>query len=106
MYAVVRTGGKQLRVAPGDVVRVELLPGTPGEQIALCDVLLVGGEEIAVGTPRVEGARVLATIQGEDKGRKIRIFKMKRRKRYRLTKGHRQRYTRLRIDSIEVGAES
>jgi large subunit ribosomal protein L21 len=102
MYAVVKTGGKQLRVTPGDVVRVELLPGTPGEQISLDEVLLIGGDEIKIGAPRVDGARVLATIQGETKGKKVRIFKMKRRKRYRLTQGHRQRYTELRIDSIEV----
>jgi len=102
MYAVVKTGGKQMRVTPGDVVRVELLPGTPGEQISLDEVLLIGGDEVKIGTPRVDGARVLATIRGEIKGKKVRIFKMKRRKRYRLTQGHRQRYTELRIDSIEV----
>lgn len=102
MYAVVRTGGKQLRVEPGDVVRVELLAGSPGDQVALDEVLLVGGDPVRVGRPRVEGAKVLATIEAEDKGPKIKIFKMRRRKRYRLRKGHRQRYTRLRIDSIEV----
>ena len=102
MYAVVKTGGKQLRVSPGDVVHVELLPGSPGEQISLDEVLLVAGDEIVIGKPRVDGARVLATIQSETKGKKVRIFKMKRRKRYRLSRGHRQRYTELRIDSIEV----
>ena len=101
-YAVVKTGGKQLRVSPGDLVRVEKLTGDPGEQISLDQVLMVGGDDVKVGTPRVEGARVLATIQGEIKGPKLTIFKMKRRKRYRLTKGHRQHYTQLRIDSIEV----
>ena len=102
MYAVVQTGGKQLRVAPGDVVRVELLEGSPGDQITLDRVLLVGGDEIKVGTPQVEGAKVVATIQGEIKGPKLSVFKKKRRKRYRVTQGHRQRYTELRIDSIEV----
>ena len=102
MYAVVKTGGKQLRVSPGDVVNVELLPGSPGEQISLDEVLLVGGDEIKIGKPCVDGARVLATIQRETKAKKVRIFKMKRRKRYRVSKGHRQRYTELRIDSIEV----
>ncbi len=101
MYAVVRTGGKQLRVAPGDVVHVELLAGDPGQQIALDDVLMVSGDAVKIGTPRVEGARVLATIQGEQKARKIHVFKMKRRKRYRLSQGHRQRHTVLKIDSIE-----
>ena len=103
MYAVVRTGGKQVRVEPGDVVSVELLEGEPGQRIELTDVLLVGGEgALKVGTPTVEGARVLAEIEGESKGPKIRIFKFKRRKRYRLRQGHRQHYTRIRIESIEV----
>jgi large subunit ribosomal protein L21 len=103
MYAVVRTGGKQVRVEPGDVVSVELLEGEPGQRIELTDVLLVGGEgDLKVGTPTVEGAKVLAEIEGESKGPKIRIFKFKRRKRYRLRQGHRQHYTRIRIESIEV----
>ncbi len=93
MYAVVRTGGKQLRVSPGDVVRVEKLAGDPGQQIDLEEVLLIGGDTIKVGTPRVEGAKVVATIQGEAKGPKLKIFKKKRRKRYKLTRGHRQHYT-------------
>jgi large subunit ribosomal protein L21 len=103
MYAVVRTGGKQVRVEPGDVLSVELLEGEPGQRIELTDVLLVGGEgDLKVGTPTVEGAKVLAEIEGESKGPKIRIFKFKRRKRYRLRQGHRQHYTRIRIESIEV----
>ena len=68
MYAVVRTGGKQVRVEPGDVVSVELLEGEPGQRIELTDVLLVGGEgDLKVGTPTVEGAKVLAEIEGESK---------------------------------------
>jgi len=102
MYAVVRTGGKQIRVVPGDVVRVERLPGDPGDKIELDDVLMVGGDKVVVGTPRVEGAKVVATIRGDAKGPKLRIFKMRRRKRYRVSQGHRQRYTELQIDSIEV----
>ena len=102
MYAVVRAGGKQLRVSPGDVVDVELVSGEPGEQIELGEVLMVGGDSITVGTPTVAGAKVLAKIEGDSAGPKIRIFKYKRRKRYRLTKGHRQHFTRVRIESIEV----
>jgi large subunit ribosomal protein L21 len=102
MYAVVRAGGKQLRVSPGDVVDVELLSGEPGEQIELGEVLMVGGDTVTVGTPTVAGAKVLAKIEGDSAGPKIRIFKYKRRKRYRLTKGHRQHFTRVRIESIEV----
>lgn len=102
MYAVVRTGGKQLRVQAGDVVSVELIPGAPGDRIELEQVLLIGGEgPLQVGTPTLPGARVIAAIEGESKGPKLRIFKHKRRKRYRLHKGHRQHYTRIRIESIE-----
>ena len=101
MYAVVRTGGKQLRVEPGDVVDIEQLSGEPGDRIELSEVLLVGGDALRVGTPLVEGARVVATVQGGVKGPKIRIFKHKRRKRYRLRQGYRQRYTQIRIESIE-----
>jgi large subunit ribosomal protein L21 len=101
MYAVVRTGGKQLRVEPGDVVDVELLEGEAGQRVELREVLLIGGDELRVGRPLVEGARVTATIQGDASGPKLRIFKYKRRKRYRLRKGHRQHYTRIVIDAIE-----
>lgn len=102
MFAVVRTGGKQLRVEPGDVVSIERIDGEPGDRVELDDVLLIGGDTIRVGTPRIEGASVLATIQGEVSGPKLRIFKHKRRKRYRLHKGHRQHYTSLKIESIKV----
>jgi large subunit ribosomal protein L21 len=88
-------------VSPGDRVDVEQLAGNPGDRIELCEVLMVGGDEVRIGTPLVSGAKVVATIQGESTGPKLRIFKMKRRKGYRLHKGHRQHYTRLQIDSIE-----
>ena len=102
MYAVVRTGGKQIRVQAGDVVAVELLAAEPGQKIALNEVLLLGGDgQTKVGAPLVAGAVVRATVQGETKGPKVRIFKYHRRKRYRLRKGHRQGYTTLRIDAIE-----
>ncbi len=102
MYAVVKTGGKQLRVRAGDVVKVERLAGESGDRVELDQVLLVGGDSVRVGTPLVEGARVVATICGEASGPKIRVFKHKRRKGYRLHMGHRQHYTRLKIESIEV----
>jgi len=102
MYAVVRTGGKQLRVQPGDTIDVELLGGETGDRIELCEVLMVGGDEVKIGTPLVEGAKVIATLKAESKGPKLRIFKMKRRKGYRLHKGHRQHYSQLHIESIEV----
>lgn len=102
MYAVVRTGGKQVRVQPGDLLDLDLVDGEPGQKVELAEVLLVGGDSLTVGKPLVAGAKVVATIQGDSSGPKIRIFKYKRRKRYRLTKGHRQHYTRVKIDSIEV----
>lgn len=103
MYAVIRTGGKQLRVAPGDIVDVEQISGDVGDKVELEDVLLVAGDgEPKLGRPTVPGAKVIASIAGEFLGPKIKIFKYKRRKRYRLRKGHRQHYTQLRIESIEV----
>ena len=102
MYAVIRTGGKQMRVMPGRSVRVEKLPGVVGESIELDQVLLVGGEgETRVGTPLVEGVKVVGTITDQGRGPKITVFKMKRRKGYRRKMGHRQDYTEIRVDSIE-----
>ena len=104
MYAVVRTGGKQVRVRPGEAVRVEKLSGAVGERVTLGEVLLLGGGEGAdrVGTPLVAGASVVATILAQERGPKITIFKMKRRKGYRRKQGHRQEYTELRIERIEA----
>jgi large subunit ribosomal protein L21 len=102
MYAVVRTGGKQLRVEPGAQVRVEKLPGQVGDSVELPEVLLLGGEgEARVGTPLVSGARVVGTITAQARGPKLTIFKMKRRKRYRRRTGHRQAYTEIRVERIE-----
>ena len=103
MYAVVRTGGKQVRVTPGHAVRVEKLPGAVGDSIELDQVLLVGGEgETRVGTPLVEGVKVVGTITDQGRGPKIVVFKMKRRKGYRRKMGHRQDYTEIRVDAIEA----
>jgi len=102
MYAVVRTGGKQVWVTPGKAVRVEKLPGEVGDAIELDEVLLVGGEgEPRVGQPLVEGAKVVGTITAQGKGPKIHVFKMKRRKNYSRRQGHRQKYTEIQIDKIE-----
>ncbi len=102
MYAVVQTGGKQIRMNPGDAVRIEKLGGEVGDTIEFDDVLMVGGDEgVRIGTPTVEGARVVGTITAQDRHPKIRVFKMKRRKRYRRTQGHRQSYTEVRVDRIE-----
>jgi len=101
MYAVIKTGGKQYRVSPGDSVEVEKLPYEVGEQIELDQVLLVaGGSGTEIGRPIVAGAKVKATVTRQAKGRKVIIFKYRPSKRYRRKKGHRQHYTRLRIDDI------
>lgn len=101
MYAVVRTGGKQYRVSPGDTVDVELLPYQEGTQIELGEVLLVAnGSGAKIGRPLVEGATVKATVLRQGRHRKVTIYKYHSHHRYRRTKGHRQHYTRLRIDEI------
>ena len=103
MYAVVRTGGKQVRVTPGDAVRVEKLTGEVGDRVELSEVLLVAGEgDARIGTPLVEGAKVVGTITAQDRGEKITVFKMKRRKGYRRKTGHRQYYTEVRVEEIEA----
>jgi large subunit ribosomal protein L21 len=102
MYAVVRTGGKQVRVAPGDAVWVERLPGEVGASIELPEVLLIGGDGATrIGAPIVAGAKVVATITDHGRGEKLTIFKAKRRKRYRRKAGHRQEYTQIRVETIE-----
>ena len=102
MYAVIRTGGKQVRVEPGERVRVEKLAGDPGSEIQFGDVLLVGDDEsVTVGTPVVDGASVRGTITAQARHPKIRVFKMKRRKGYRRLQGHRQDYTEVQVDSID-----
>jgi large subunit ribosomal protein L21 len=103
MYAVVRTGGKQVRVAPGDSIRVEKLDGEVGERVELDDILLVGGEgDLKVGKPTVDGAKVVCTITAQDRHPKITVFKMKRRKGYRRKQGHRQSYTEVLVDEIQA----
>ena len=102
MYAVVRTGGKQVQVEPGQSVRVEKLPGAVGDEVEIGDVLLLGGEgEPRIGTPVVDGAKVVGTITAQGRGPKLIVFKMKRRKGYRRKTGHRQAYTEVRVDRIE-----
>lgn len=102
MYAVIRTGGKQYRVAPGDSVEVEKLEGNVGDTIVLEDVLLVAnGDAITIGQPQVEGAKVSARITGQYRGTKILVFRYRPKKRIRVRRGHRQYLTRLQIDTID-----
>jgi large subunit ribosomal protein L21 len=103
MYAVIRTGGKQYRVAPGDTVEVDRLAGEVGDSVTIADVLLVAdGEAVQVGQPIVTGASVTAKITGQYKGTKILVFRYRPKKRIRVRRGHRQQLTRLQISAIDA----
>jgi len=104
MYAIIKTGGKQYRVKSGEQVRVESLTAEVGAAVSFEEVLAVGeGDAVRVGAPLVSGAQVKATVVAQGRGEKVRIFKMRRRKHYAKTQGHRQSFTEVRIDEI-VGA--
>jgi large subunit ribosomal protein L21 len=101
MFAVIKTGGKQYRVAAGDKLKVEKLPGDVGSEVLLDQVLMVGeGAAIKVGAPLVAGAAVRATVVGHGKADKVTIFKLRRRKHYKKSQGHRQQYTEIQITGI------
>ena len=103
MYAVIETGGKQYKVTEGQTIEVEKLPVEVGETVELDRVLLlVDDEKVVTGNPTVKGAVVSATVVGQDRRRKVIVFKYKTRERYRRKKGHRQAFTRLRIGEIRV----
>ena len=107
MYAVIKTGGKQYRVKPGDVLVVEKLDGDPGAKVAFDQVLMLGeGEAVTVGAPVVEGASVAATLIETRKGEKVKIFKKIRRQGYRRTRGHRQLESVLRVTAIAGGGKT
>lgn len=101
MYAVVKAGARQYRAEVGNMLLVERLPVGVGEQLELNEVLLVAdGEQVKIGQPTVDGAKVKATVVAQEKGPKIRVFKYRPKERYRRRAGHRQNYTRLRVDEI------
>ncbi|MBQ6662030.1 MAG: 50S ribosomal protein L21 [Firmicutes bacterium] len=101
MYAILESGGKQYRVSEGDVICVEKLPVEAGDSVELDKVLLLSnGEEVKVGTPYVEGAKVSGTVVENGKGKKVIVFKYKSKKDYRKKQGHRQPYTMIKIDSL------
>ncbi len=101
MYAVVRTGGKQHRVEPGERVKIEKLEGDVGAEVSLDDVLLIGGEgEPKIGRPVVSGAKVTAKIIAQGRGEKVRVFKRRKRKGFHKTIGHRQSFTEIEITGI------
>lgn len=103
MYAVIRTGNRQYRVEPGQTVDVERLPNQVNDAIVIEDVLLVGnGDQTVIGQPRVEGAAVKATVVDQYRAKKVVVFKYRQRTNFRRKRGHRQYYTRLRIDEISL----
>ena len=103
MYAVVKTGGKQYKVALGEKLKVEQIAADIDSQIVLNEVLMVAnGDAVTIGTPVVAGASIKATVVSHGRGDKVRIFKMRRRKHYQRHAGHRQNYTEIRIDSIDA----
>ena len=101
MYAVIKTGGKQYRVAAGEKIKVEQIPAEVGAEITLDQVLMVGeGESVKIGTPLVSGATVTAKVLAHGRGDKVQIFKMRRRKHYQKHQGHRQGFTEIEISGI------
>ncbi|WP_297634052.1 50S ribosomal protein L21 [uncultured Clostridium sp.] len=102
MYAVVKTGGKQYRVQEGDVLFIEKLEVEVDSTVELTEVLAVGGETLKVGTPVVEGAKVVAKVLSQGKAKKVTVFKYKPKKDYRRKAGHRQPYTKIVIEKIEA----
>ena len=103
MYAVIRTGGKQYKVQEGETLRVEKLEGGEGSEVEFKDVLMVSdGENVTLGQPGIENAMVKAHIVEQGKGKKVLVFKFKRRKGYRKLKGHRQLFTAVKIDNIQA----
>ena len=101
MYAVIKTGGKQYRVAPGEKLKIEQIPADVGAQVVLDQVLMVSdGDAVKLGTPLLAGAKVSATVLAHGRGVKVKIFKLRRRKHYTKMQGHRQNYTEIRVDSI------
>lgn len=102
MYAVIKTGGRQYRVAQGDIVRVERLAGQVGDQVSLDQVLLLGGNgEVKIGTPTLPDVKVTAEILEQGLAKKIIVFKKKRRKSYSRKRGHRQQFTAIKIMEIQ-----
>ncbi len=103
-YAIVESGGKQYRAVEGEMIEVDRLHLDVGSELAMEDILLVSNNgEVEIGTPKVEGAKIKATVVDQFKGRKIIVFKYKSRNRYRRKQGHRQQYTRLKIEEIVAG---
>ena len=102
MFAIIKTGGKQYKVSEGDVIKVEKIEAEAGDKIEFDQVLMVAGDDVKVGSPVVEGAKVSAEVLDQKKDKKIVIFKFKAKKNYRKKKGHRQPYTLVKIEKIDT----
>ena len=102
MFAIIKTGGKQYKVSEGDVIKVEKIEAKSGDKIEFDQVLMVAGDDVKVGSPVVEGAKVSAEVLDQKKDKKIVIFKFKAKKNYRKKKGHRQPYTLVKIEKIDA----
>jgi large subunit ribosomal protein L21 len=102
MYAIIATGGKQYRVSEGDVLEVEKLGASEGEKVTFDQVLAVGGDELKIGSPTVSGASVEASVVAEGRGRKVIVYKYKPKKGFHKKNGHRQSFTRVKIDKINA----
>jgi large subunit ribosomal protein L21 len=103
MFAVVKSGGKEYRVSKGDILRIEKVEGNVGDQVTLKDILMISQEgQVQVGAPQLANAVVMGEIVSQTKGKKVLIYKMKRRKNYRRMKGHRQNYTYLKVNEISL----
>ncbi len=103
MYAVIKTGGKQYKVSPGDVLKVEKLDAAPGDEVALSQVLMVvNGDDVTIGNPLVQGASVKARVLEQGRAKKVIVFKKKRRKGYKVKNGHRQPFTAIEIQEVSA----
>ena len=104
MKATISTSGRQIRLRQGEVLTVDRVKAEPGSQVVYDDVLLVeDGDKVTVGTPKIDGAKVTAEVIEHFRGRKVRVFKMRRRKKYRRTRGHRSELSRIRVSAISLG---
>ena len=102
MYAVISTGGKQYKVAEGDVIRVEKLGAEEGSKVSFDKVMLIGGDELTIGKPYIDGASVEATVTANGKDKKVIVYKYKRKTGYHKKNGHRQQYTQVKIEKINA----
>jgi large subunit ribosomal protein L21 len=102
MYAIIETGGKQFKVSEGDVIRTDLVDAEPGSRVTFDRVVMAGGEDVVIGTPLIEGAKVTGSVLRQGKGKKVLVFKYKPKKRVRKLVGHRQRFAEVKIEKISL----